>query len=98
MLWVSAHSSAFGDMGHCALQNNWFYLMAPVIAGNLGVDLFFVLSGFLITYVLMREMDKYGEIDYGLFIKSRFCRIWPMIAVITFIFLAFFYSSSQNEG
>ena len=57
------------------------------MAGSLGVDLFFVLSGFLITYILLKELRKYGDIDFELFLKNRFCRIWPMVVVITLIFM-----------
>ena len=49
---------------------------------------------------MMRELDKHGEIDYGLFIKSRFCRIWPMIAVITAILMlaSYPYTEPENEN
>ena len=46
----------------------------------MGVDLFFVLSGFLIAYILMKECDKYdGEIDIGHFLLNRFWRLFPVL-------------------
>lgn len=52
--------------------------------GDLGVDMFFVLSGFLISFILYKECDKYqGQIDYFNFIRSRFLRLWPMILLYT---------------
>lgn len=42
------------------------------------VDLFFVLSGFLITYLLLIEKDKFAKIDYKSFYKRRILRIWPI--------------------
>ena len=85
-IWVALHNSSLGDIGNCAKQD-LYAIMSPVMAGSLGVDLFFVLSGFLITYVLLKELRKYGDIDFELFLKNRFCRIWPMVVVISLIFM-----------
>ena len=46
-------------------------------AGDLGVDIFFVLSGFLITFILSKEYKKYGDIDWSHFMKMRFLRLYP---------------------
>ena len=46
--------------------------------GNLGVNFFFVLSGFLITYLLIEEKKLNGQIDIKKFCLRRALRIWPM--------------------
>lgn len=46
-------------------------------AGDLGVQLFFILSGFLITTLLMREHAKRGRISLGDFFVRRAFRIVP---------------------
>ncbi|GAB3978916.1 acyltransferase [Spirosoma terrae] len=52
----------------------------PVVyqAGRLGVALFFVLSGFLITYLLLAEKQYAGRIHIGNFYVRRVLRIWPL--------------------
>jgi peptidoglycan/LPS O-acetylase OafA/YrhL len=45
---------------------------------NIGVDIFFLLSGFLITYILLEEKKKYKNISIGNFIVRRSLRIWPL--------------------
>ena len=45
--------------------------------GALGVDLFFVLSGFLITTLLIQEHDRQGRIRLGHFWGRRFLRLMP---------------------
>jgi hypothetical protein len=42
--------------------------------GFLGVDMFFLLSGFLIVTLLLREKDGYGDISLGSFICDVPCR------------------------
>ncbi|MFT5336534.1 MAG: peptidoglycan/LPS O-acetylase OafA/YrhL [Luteibaculaceae bacterium] len=44
----------------------------------MGVDVFFLLSGFLITYILLREKGKFGRIHIRNFIIRRTIRIWPL--------------------
>lgn len=47
-----------------------------------GVDLFFVLSGFLIGKQLWRELQSTGSVSFGRFILRRGLRIWPIYYVI----------------
>ncbi|MBG6187904.1 acyltransferase family protein [Flavobacterium sp. CAN_S2] len=58
------------------------------IIGKLGVILFFVLSGFLITSLLLQEKDKHGKISYRDFYMRRILRIWPVYFLI--LLLGFF--------
>ncbi|MCF0057750.1 acyltransferase [Dyadobacter sp. CY356] len=57
-------------------------------AGRLGVGLFFVLSGFLITYLLLEEKGRFGDVDARKFYLRRVFRIWPIYFLI--IGLSFF--------
>jgi peptidoglycan/LPS O-acetylase OafA/YrhL len=47
-------------------------------AGVFGVDLFFVLSAYLITELLFREKDLCGSLDVRGFYLRRILRIWPL--------------------
>lgn len=58
--------------------------------GNLGVNFFFVLSGFLITYLLIAERKKQGKIHVRRFWMRRVLRIWPLFyGCVAFGFLVF---------
>jgi peptidoglycan/LPS O-acetylase OafA/YrhL len=46
--------------------------------GARGVTFFFVLSGFLITYLLMEERERTGRVDALRFYARRALRIWPL--------------------
>ncbi|MBB6250567.1 acyltransferase family protein [Nitrospirillum iridis] len=48
------------------------------ITGRLGVEIFFVLSGFLITTLLLREKDETGSVNLRKFYISRAFRIMPI--------------------
>ena len=52
--------------------------------GYLGVDLFFVLSGFLIVTLLLRENDRYNQIDLRSFYARRALRIFPLFYTVIF--------------
>ena len=51
----------------------------PVPAGFVGVDVFFVISGFLITSLLAREYAETGRIDFTAFYARRVRRIPPIV-------------------
>ena len=58
--------------------------------GDLGVNFFFVLSGFLITYLLLAEKFPCGRIHVGYFYIRRILRIWPLyLACLALGFLGF---------
>jgi peptidoglycan/LPS O-acetylase OafA/YrhL len=50
----------------------------PVIHGATGVTLFFVLSGYLITTLLLREEARFGKVDFRAFYVRRTFRIYPL--------------------
>ncbi|MCC6600475.1 MAG: acyltransferase [Crocinitomicaceae bacterium] len=58
--------------------------LSPMIAnsGSLGVVFFFVLSGFLITYLLLTEKKTSGTIAVKKFYWRRILRIWPLYYLI----------------
>ena len=49
--------------------------------GFVGVDLFFVVSGYLVTALLQRELDRTGRIRFGAFFRRRARRLLPALAV-----------------
>ncbi len=51
-------------------------------SGASGVDLFFALSAFLITSLLLRERQDTGDISLRLFYLRRILRIWPLYFVV----------------
>jgi peptidoglycan/LPS O-acetylase OafA/YrhL len=54
-----------------------FHLEYSWIDGPLGVEIFFVLSGFLITWLLLKEQDRNGKISVSQFYWRRIFRILP---------------------
>ena len=70
-----------------------FHFAGPSFAwasGWLGVHVFFVLSGFLITTLSLREADRRGRLDLTSFYIRRAFRIWPayfaVLAVLVVVF------------
>lgn len=56
--------------------------------GRIAVTFFFVLSGFLITYLLLAEKEHTGGVAVGKFYVRRILRIWPLYYLV--VLLAFF--------
>jgi peptidoglycan/LPS O-acetylase OafA/YrhL len=58
---------------------------SPLAGGYLGVDLFFVLSGFLITGILLAEAGSRGRIALGAFWLRRARRLAPPLLVLLLV-------------
>lgn len=76
------------------IENYWGEIPFIGIIGKLGVVLFFVLSGFLITYLLLSEEYSFNKISIKKFYIRRMFRIWPLYFLI--IILAFLILPNIN--
>lgn len=68
------------------------YLKSLLLQGAIGVDIFFVISGFLITTLLARELERDGSIQLRRFYVRRFLRIVPAYAAFVAV-VAIFHSA-----
>ena len=68
----------------------------PVIFSALGVQVFFVLSGYLITTLLQKEHQREGGIDLAAFYRRRCFRIFP--AAYAYIFIVALVSPASRPG
>ena len=59
------------------------HFVTPKIPGGVGVYIFFVISGFLITRLLLAELASTGGISLPRFYARRFLRLFPAILVYT---------------
>lgn len=79
--------------GHLEQAKSWvgypgfldFPIAQSIAMASDGVTLFFVLSGFLITYLLLTEHETTGSIDIPQFYTRRILRIWPLYYLFTFL-------------
>lgn len=64
-------------------------------SGHIAVILFFVLSGFLITYLLVKEIETNKEISFKKFYMRRILRIWPLYYLIIILSYLLMYESQS---
>lgn len=72
-----------------------------LLNGINAVIMFFVLSGFLITYLLLSEINKTGTVNVRKFYARRILRIWPVYYLLIFLGLTVFpliIQVSQYQG
>lgn len=69
--------------------------------GFVGVDIFFVISGFLITRLLLKEIEEKGKLDFGRFYLRRARRLLPAFfftLICSGFFAALVFSPQLLEG
>lgn len=77
-----------------------FHVNVPGMTGGyLGVDVFFVLSGFLITSLLLREVGERGHIDVGRFWTRRLLRLMPasLVVILTVVLWGIFVAEPYRR-
>ncbi len=78
--WV--YHPALDGLRALAVVGVWLFHDGHLRGGYLGVDLFFVLSGFLITSLLLAEQGRAGRIDLGAFWIRRARRLLPALFLV----------------
>ncbi len=69
-----------------------------VFRGDLGVDMFFVISGFLIGNILFKEYLKNSSISYKRFYLRRFLRLMPVYLVSILLMWGLMLFSKEGGG
>eukprot|EP00698_Gefionella_okellyi_P002084 TRINITY_DN11962_c0_g1_i1.p1 TRINITY_DN11962_c0_g1~~TRINITY_DN11962_c0_g1_i1.p1 ORF type:complete len:394 (+),score=30.49 TRINITY_DN11962_c0_g1_i1:496-1677(+) len=87
--WIFLGWSHFGEPLYQELEVALY--MRLIRNGELSVDMFFVLSGFLISHILIREHEKTNTFSFVRFYIRRFLRIFP-----AYMFVFVFYWPGLN--
>ncbi len=78
-------------ISHTLLENEYFGIQKIVAAGwgfaSYGVTMFFTLSGFLITFLLLKEKEAFSTVSIPKFYVRRILRIWPLYYFYIFLVL-----------
>ena len=84
-----AVSIALVLVAHCTFTAGFPAALVPGIKwlqlGSLGVQFFFVISGFLITWLLLQEQTRHGDISLNHFYLRRALRILPVYFFYLFV-------------
>jgi peptidoglycan/LPS O-acetylase OafA/YrhL len=83
MMVVFSHVELMKD--YHGYANLYSSNLAVYESGRLGVTLFFVLSGFLISYLLLKEKEVTGAVAVRKFYGRRILRIWPLYYLLVFL-------------
>ena len=88
-----------GLRGAAILSVMAFHTYPPFLKGGfIGVDIFFVLSGFLITSLLVSEYDRYGSVSLKNFYMRRVLRLAPalILLLLAFCLTSFIFLSNEK--
>ena len=81
-------------------QEGGFANVRPLMRnfGSIGVTIFFVLSGFLITYLLLKEHSSKGAVNIKSFYFRRILRIWPLYFVVLLFGIFVYPANIENSS
>lgn len=81
VFWQHAFSLSFQGISENRIVQE--IINSFTITGGVGVHIFFVLSGFLITFLMIQEEKSFGKINISFFYVRRILRIWPVYYIVT---------------
>ena len=91
------HTLPVGDLFYRRLRLPIPWLWAAVVrSGGEGVDLFFALSAFLITSLLLSEREQTGGISLRRFYIRRALRIWPLYFLVVALGVVFAHTGPDR--
>ena len=101
VFWQHSFSLSFYNMSQIPVINT-LIVNLTFFTGGWGVHIFFVISGFLITFLMLKEQHEKGEINIKHFYLRRIFRIWPLyylvllygIFILPHVFKEFTFSGS----
>ncbi len=72
--------------------------LLPDMYAGVAVNMFFVLSGFLITSILTAEMDRHGDVSIRSFYLRRVLRLLPalMVCLAVFVIISFLFNNQSR--
>lgn len=81
LLVIMSHAEAWTALGVTSTA------VRSALSAHTGVNVFFLLSGFLITFLLIKEKEATGRTDIVAFIKRRALRIFPLYYLAIFFLM-----------
>ena len=73
------------------------YRISSMLPGGFGVTVFFAISGFLISRLLLAEENRDGSISFPNFFARRFLRLMPALVIMFLITLAIYLVATPHE-
>lgn len=88
---IAGRKHALDGLRTVALAAVFFFHTATgrVPGGSIGVDVFFTLSGFVITLLIMKEWLATGRLGIRVFYAKRLARLWPALLLVCAVIVAF---------
>ncbi|WP_254362889.1 acyltransferase family protein [Pseudarthrobacter phenanthrenivorans] len=87
---ISGRKHALDGLRTVAVAGVFFFHTATALmpGGSIGVDVFFTLSGFVITLLIMKEYLAQGRLRLGVFYANRLARLWPALLAACAVIVA----------
>ncbi|TQJ33529.1 acyltransferase family protein [Arthrobacter sp. SLBN-122] len=87
---IAGRKHALDGLRTIAVAGVFFFHTATdsMPGGSIGVDVFFTLSGFVITLLIMKERIATGRLHLGIFYAKRLARLWPALLALCAVILA----------
>ncbi|WJG10458.1 acyltransferase [Aliiglaciecola sp. LCG003] len=99
---LAALTVVFTHIGAYRFLEHHNYISRELIQsfdGSAGVQAFFILSGFLITYLLVKEYHRTGTVSLYNFYLRRTLRIFPLYFLVVFLIgILHFFGSGVTNG